>query len=192
MNKLSERSDQELLHSFMQGHVQAFDVLFLRYKADITRMVLHYTRDSSVADDLVQESFIKVFSSLTAGRYNEEGKFRPWILRVAHNLCMDHLKKPSRIVYVEQFSPSVLAYHTTASPEEALIRRQRSAQLAQLEHQLPEDLKQVVTYRHYEEMSVKEIAEKTAACVSTSLGRMRYGVMHLRKAVQSDPVFRYC
>ncbi|HEX2536478.1 MAG TPA: sigma-70 family RNA polymerase sigma factor [Chitinophagaceae bacterium] len=189
MKTLHALADNELIRQFREGNDRAFQELFLRYRTNLWTLVHHYVPDRLQAEDLLQETLIKVCLSLKAGRYNEEGKFLPWCLRIAHNLCMDHLRKPRMVAYVEDFSQTALAAETIFSPEDRFIERQQQAQLVQLIHRLPEPIREVVAYRHFGELSFKEIAARTGAGVNTTLGRMRYGLMHLRKAMKDHPAF---
>ena len=192
MRKLIHLSDKELLQSLRNGHQQAFEVLFLRYKTDLQKVILHYVKDKVLTEDLLQDAFIKIYTSVCAGRYNDEGKFLPWSLRIAHNLCMDHLRKAKRLPSF-QGEPKDEAHFvpTESCAETALIKKEQEQQLYQLIHHLPEDQKKVVAYRYYEELSFKEISEVMNTSVNTSLGRMRYALLHLRKQVNNNASFAW-
>ncbi len=190
MRHLANLSDTELIANLRNGQEQAFDVLFRRYHKDIRNVILHYTKDRLITEDLSQDTFIKIYTSLKGGKYAEQGSFLPWALRIARNLCMDYLRKES------QFSRSAKIIHddclfTTANQgaEAKLSAKQQDQQLHRFINRLPDDQKKVVHYRFFEELTFKEIAGLMNTSVNTSLGRMRYGVMHLRKQVAQTPSF---
>lgn len=187
MRRLENLTDTELIIEFRKGHNLAFSILYKRYQRKVFETVVYYIKDRTEAEDLSQEVYIKVITSIQANRYCEEGKFLPWVLRIAHNHCMDHLRKRTHVSYVAHFSSAQLSTVATASPEYKLINKQTAAQLRTLVDKLSAEQKQVVCYRHFEELSFKEISERTNSSVNTALGRMRYGLMHLRLMVQNQP-----
>ena len=188
MRRLLSLSDTELIAQFHAGHDKAFDVLLNRCARDVRNVITHYVKDRLLTEDLSQDAFLKIYTSLKAGKYNEQGKFLPWALRIARNLCMDHLRKAG------QLPPSGQLLHDdkrcTSSREGAdyqLSAKQEEQRLNALINRLPDDQKKVVCYRYFEELSFKEIAALMNTSVNTSLGRMRYGLAHLRKQMQGSP-----
>lgn len=157
-----------------------------RYAKDVRHVIMHYVQDRLLTEDLSQDAFLKIYTSLKCGKYNEQGKFLPWALRIARNLCMDHLRK------AVQFPPSEQMLHDGSlrtSPQEnadyKLSAKQEEQRLNSFLNRLPDEQKKVVYYRYFEELSFKEIATLMNTSVNTSLGRMRYGLMHLRKQMIS-------
>ena len=187
MSHLNSLSDTELVYLFAGGNEQAFHHLYKRHQQNIYKVVVHYLKDRVVAEDVTQEVFIKIIHCIKERRYCEEGKFIAWALRIAHNHCMDHLRKPKRTSYVMVFSDTASAPMATSSPEAKMVDSQTATQLNQLIEKLPEEQKTVLRYRHFEELSFKEIAKRTNTSVNNSLGRMRYALMHLRTMTQNHP-----
>jgi len=188
MRRLASLTDNELIQSFSQGCEKAFEVLFARYKDDVRNVILHYIKDRLETEDLTQDAFLKIYTSLKRGKYNEQGKFLPWALRIARNLCMDYLRKGPRVNASQQvFSDKLFCTTTFCTAETTLIEKQQQRHLNVFINRLPEDQKKVVYYRYFEELSFKEIAALMNTSVNTSLGRMRYGLSHLRKQLQNRP-----
>ena len=179
----------ELVRLFSNGEERAFPVLYKRYQQNIYKVVVYYIKDRTLAEDMTQDVFIKIIHSIKEKRYCEDGKFLTWSLRIAYNHCMDHLRKPKRVSYVTDFSSTVLACTATPSPETQLVIEQTATQLYRFIEKLPEEQKKVLCYRHFEELSFKEIAERTNTSVNTSLGRMRYALMHLRNMTKNGAAF---
>lgn len=147
-------------------------------------------KDSSLADDIFQDVFIKVIDTIKAGNYNDEGKFLPWVLRIAHNQCIDHFRRmkkmPSlRVDDQEELVDSTI--FTNDNAENAIIRLQKESDIQYLLNKLPEDQREVIVMRHFANLSFKEIAEKTNCSINTALGRMRYGLINLRKLLADAP-----
>lgn len=189
MRRLLNLSDTELIEHLQMGHGKAFDVLIQRYEKDLRNVIYHYVKDWLLTDDLSQDVLIKIYTSLKQNKYNERGKFLPWALRIARNLCLDYLRKAAQVPRT-----SAIPHHdclcTTAgqSAEGRLIARQQEQQLSVFINRLPHDQKQVVCYRIFEQRSYKEIAVRMNTSVNTSLARMRYGLTHLRKQVTNTPL----
>jgi RNA polymerase sigma-70 factor (ECF subfamily) len=187
MRFLETFTDIELIDHFRHGDEKAFRILYKRYQQKIFETIVFYVKDRTLAEDLSQEVYIKIISSIQANRYCDEGKFLPWALRIVHNHCMDHLRKRNRIAYVSDFTNTMLVNTATTSPETALMQEQAAAYLHLLVDKLSDEQKKVVRYRHFEELSFKEISKLTNSSVNTTLGRMRYAMMHLRAMVQNHP-----
>ncbi|OLY93827.1 RNA polymerase sigma-70 factor, ECF subfamily [Cnuella takakiae] len=175
----TQLSDEELVLQVRLGCERSFTLLLRRHQPLLNRIACRYVKDFMLAEDLVQEISIRMYTAIRAGRYSEEGKFVVWLKRVGRNICLDYLRKPSLPCIHPEVLPEVHQVHAP-SPEDLLIARQTHQQVRKLVTQLPDTLRQVVYYRHYEEISYKEIAAKMGTSINTSLGRMRYGLKHLR------------
>lgn len=177
----TQLSDEELVCLVQQGCERSFARLLQRHRPLLCHIASRYVKDLMQAEDLVQEMSIRMYTAIRAGRYNEEGKFATWLKRVGHNICLDFLRKPALPCVHPEVWPEARQVHAP-SPEDLLIARQTRQQVRHLVSQLPDALREVVYYRHYEEISFKEISEKMGTSINTSLGRMRYGLKHLRNA----------
>ena len=184
MRLLVKLSDTELIECFHQGQEKAFDVLFCRYQKDVRNVIAHYVRDRLVTEDLSQDAFIRIYTSLKRGKYNEQGKFISWALRIVRNLCMDYLRKVAqRPILGPMLQDDCLCTTENQDAGNKMATKQQQHRLNGLINRLPEDQKKVVYYRYFEELSFKEISALMNTSVNTSLGRMRYGLSHLRKQV---------
>jgi RNA polymerase sigma factor, sigma-70 family len=182
--KLEQRTDQELIRLYIAGDESGLEVLIDRYKSKIYTSIYLLVKDDYLAEDIFQDTFIKVINTLRSGRYNEEGKFLPWVIRIAHNLVIDHYRKERRtpvVVNSEGFDIFDVLYFADESVETRMIREQTHHDLRKMIRLLPDDQKEVLIMRHYGEMSFKEIADVTQVSINTALGRMRYALNNLRK-----------
>ncbi|WP_017257287.1 RNA polymerase sigma factor [Pedobacter arcticus] len=179
-----EKTDQELVHLYIKGNESALSELVTRHKSRIYTSIYLLVKDEFLAEDIFQDTFIKVIKTLKAGKYNEEGKFLPWVLRIGHNLVIDHFRKEKRnptITNSDGFDIfDVLGIHDE-SMEEKMIKQQTHDDLKKLIHYLPSEQKEVLIMRHYGDLSFKEIADLTSVSINTALGRMRYALNNLRK-----------
>lgn len=182
-------SDAELIHAFLQGKEQALEILINRYKDKIYTSIYMLVKDKYIAEDIFQDAFLKMIRTMRDGRYSEQGKFLPWAVRVAHNLCMDHFRK------VKQQIPVTLADGrdimeflplTADASDSRMEQRQVNDSVRKLIEQLPEEQREVIILRMYGDMSFKEIADITSVSINTALGRMRYGLMNLRKMIMDN------
>lgn len=186
--KLQSKSDQELVHQYLQGHESSLEELIRRHKTKIYTSIYLLVKDSYLAEDIFQDTFIKVINTLKAGKYNEEGKFLPWVIRIAHNLVIDHFRKEKRtpvVTTVEGFDIFEVLKFYDESSEDKMIREQTHRDLRELIHLLPAEQKEVLIMRHYGELSFKEISDITGVSINTALGRMRYALNNLRKMMLS-------
>jgi RNA polymerase sigma-70 factor (ECF subfamily) len=177
-------NDEALVLQYMNGNEQALEILIRRHKSKIFTSIFMFLRDQYLAEDLFQETFIKVVRKLRAGQYQEEGKFLPWVMRISHNLCIDFYRKTRRtpqIVTPEGFDIFNVLQFSDGNPEKMVIRKQSHERVRAMVDQLPVEQKEVVILRHYAELSFKEIAEITNVSINTALGRMRYALINLRK-----------
>jgi RNA polymerase sigma-70 factor (ECF subfamily) len=186
--KLQSKSDQDLVHQYLQGHESSLEELIRRHKTKIYTSIYLLVKDSYLAEDIFQDAFIKVINTLKAGKYNEEGKFLPWVIRIAHNLVIDHFRKEKRtpvVTTVEGFDIFEVLKFYDESTEDRMIREQTHRDLRELIHLLPAEQKEVLIMRHYGELSFKEISDITNVSINTALGRMRYALNNLRKMMLS-------
>jgi RNA polymerase sigma-70 factor (ECF subfamily) len=182
-----QSTDNELVARFIKGDETALQTLIIRHEKKIYTSIYLLVKDRELADDLFQETFIKVLNTLRSGNYNEEGKFLSWVLRIGHNLVIDYFRSLKRMPMVhdtEEYSVFDLLPLTDENVEDKMITEQIHKQIRQLIEQLPLDQREVVIMRHFGNMSFKEIAECTNVSINTSLGRMRYALINLRKLIQ--------
>ncbi|MEO5910690.1 MAG: sigma-70 family RNA polymerase sigma factor [Pelobium sp.] len=183
------KTDQELVHLYIaKGTEAALSELITRHKSRIYTSIYLLVKDEYLAEDIFQDTFIKVIKTLKAGKYNEEGKFLPWVLRIGHNLVIDHFRREKRnptITNGDGFDIfDVLGIHDE-SMEEKMVKQQTYDDLKKLIHLLPSEQKEVLIMRHYGDLSFKEIADLTEVSINTALGRMRYALNNLRKMMVS-------
>lgn len=184
-------SDQELVQSYLNGHDNAFEVLLARHKDRIYTQIVLLVRDNDLADDIFQEAFMKAIRTLKQGKYNEEGKFLPWILRIAHNLSIDHFRKTKKMPSVRSdgnYDVFGAMAQDDLNVEEKLITDTIHGDVRKLIDRLPQEQREVVIMRHYEGLSFKEIADRCDVSINTSLGRMRYALINMRKLAEQHNV----
>ncbi len=182
------QSDQDLIHLYIAGDEAGLVELIRRYQAKIYTSIYLLVKDEYLAEDIFQDTFIKVINTLRAGKYNEEGKFLPWVTRIAHNLVIDHFRREKRTPLVsggDDFDIFDVLGHYDESTEDRLVREQTHKDLKTLIQLLPAEQKEVLIMRHFGDMSFKEIADVTDVSINTALGRMRYALNNLRKMMQS-------
>ena len=184
-------SDAYLVSQYIKGNEEAFAQLLKRHKSKVYTTIYLIVRDQYIAEDLLQETFIKAINKLRSGSYNEEGKFLPWIVRIAHNLAIDFFRREKRYptIVLEDGSNvfNSLAF-SEDSRESIKIKDETHAILRDLIQQLPEAQKEVLLMRHYADMSFQEIAEATGVSINTALGRMRYALINLRKKLEQHNI----
>lgn len=186
-----EQTDQELIQSYLGGSEKSLELLILRHKDRVFGYLYHMLRDEELANDLFQDTFMKVVRTMKLGQYNDEGKFLPWILRIAHNLAIDHFRKAKKMKTTsggEDFDIFDIIKGTDPSVEDTLVEDQIKDDLRNLIELLPEDQRTVLKMRHFCDMSFKEIAEETNVSINTALGRMRYALINLRKLIEQKQV----
>lgn len=183
---MSAMTDESLVNMYMKGNDSAFDVLMKRYESKVFSYILYSVKNQELAEDLFQDVFVKVVVRLRNGKYQENGKFQAWLMRVAHNLLIDHFRKePEENIIskdeteVDLFNDPSLAVNENR--EQEMISQQLIADVKHLISRLPENQRQVLTMRYYDELSFKEIAELTNCSINTALGRMRYALINLKK-----------
>ena len=177
-------SDSELVTLYIRGNEKAIEKLVQRHKSRIYTTIYLIVKDQYVAEDLLQDTFIKAVDTIKGGRYNDEGKFLPWIIRIAHNLAIDYFRRDKRypnVVFEDGSSVFNTLDFSEDSVESVQIRQETHEQLREMIQRLPDVQKQVLIMRHYEDMSFQEIADATGVSINTALGRMRYALINLRK-----------
>ncbi len=182
--RLQQVSDQDLVKLYIGGDESVIEELLRRHKSKIFTSIYLLVKDQYLAEDIFQDAFIKVINTLRSGRYNEEGKFLPWVMRIAHNLVIDYFRKEKRTPTITSADGTdvlnLIQIHEE-SAEERILREQTHADLRKMIHFLPDEQKEVLIMRHYADLSFKEIAELTDVSINTALGRMRYALSNLRK-----------
>ncbi len=190
--KAQKVSDKELIRKYLEGSEHSLERLINRHYNRIYAYILMVVKDKQLADDLFQDTFIKVINTLRSGSYNEEGKFLQWVMRIAHNLIIDYFRKSKRIPVVDTRNPDYDIFDTIRltddSVEEAMVKEQIYADVRSLIEYLPQEQKEVLMMRHFSDMSFKDIAESTDVSINTALGRMRYALINLRKIVEDNDV----
>ena len=184
-------SDQQLVSAFLSGDSLSIEHLIIRHKDKIFRFIMSKVQNVDLANDIFQDVFIKVINKLREGRYNEEGKFISWVMRIAHNLVIDHFRKNSRIPKFENshdFDIFSVLKNTDIDIENKMIKDQIHGEVKKIIEFLPDDQKEVLIYRYYNDLSFKEISEKTGVSINTSLGRMRYALINLRNIIKKKNI----
>ena len=192
MHSISHPTDAALITNYIQGDEKSLEKLIYKHKSKIYNFIFSKVLDRETAEDLFQETFIKVIKTLKNGAYNEEGKFLSWVMRISHNLVIDFFRKSNRMPKFEANSDDydIFQFIKDASPnaENTLINLQIVNDLKKLILELPGDQKEVLNMRIYRDMSFKEIAEATGVSINTALGRMRYAIINLRKMVIDNQI----
>jgi len=183
--------DAVLVSNYISGNERALEILILRHKQRIYSFIYSKVQDRDVSDDIFQDTFIKVINTLKLGKYNEEGKFLPWIMRIAHNLIIDFFRKGNRMPTfqnTDEFDIFSVLGDNTLSAENQIIQSQIYEDVRKLVEELPEDQKEVLVMRIFKDMSFKEISEQTSVSINTALGRMRYALINLRKMIEKNNI----
>ncbi len=183
--------DAVLVKSYVDGDENALSVLIKRHQSKIYGFIYSKVTDRDIADDIFQDTFIKVIKTLKSNAYNEEGKFLPWVMRISHNLIVDHFRRNKKMpMFRETEEFSIFSIMTDNSPnvENRIITEQVESDLQRLIEELPDDQKEVLQMRIYQDLSFKEIADLTGVSINTALGRMRYALMNLRKVIEKNKI----
>ena len=184
MKTYCKKTDHDLIRLFTDGDLDALETLVLRHKDKLYTSILFLVKDKYLAEDIFQDVFIRIIDTMRSGRYTEEGKFLPWAMRIAHNLCVDHFRKVKRTPTIRNSEDKdifeVLNF-ADDSAETTMMKRQSYDRVREMLERLPDDQREVIILRHYADMSFKEIASVTNCSINTALGRMRYGLINLRK-----------
>jgi RNA polymerase sigma-70 factor (ECF subfamily) len=181
-------TDTTLVAEFISGNSNSFSILLDRYQKRVYGFIFSKVNDPDLADDIFQDTFIKVVKSLRLGKYKDEGRFLSWVIRIAHNLIMDHYRKinqlPKHESRIQNFDVLNRLIEQSTSIEDSMIETQIHADLSILIEELPDNQKEVLLMRLFKDMSFKEIADQTDVSINTALGRMRYAVINLRKMIE--------
>ncbi|MFT4612525.1 MAG: RNA polymerase sigma factor (sigma-70 family) [Glaciecola sp.] len=184
-------TDAVLVKNYMNGDESALSVLIYRHKQRIYSFIYSKVFDRDITEDIFQDAFIKVIKNLKLGKYNEEGKFLPWVMRISHNLVIDHFRRNNRMPKFDNsgdFNIFSVLGDPSLNAEKRLIKDQVECDLRRLIQELPEDQKEVLVMRMYKDMSFKEISERTGVSINTALGRMRYALINLRKVIDKNNI----
>jgi RNA polymerase sigma-70 factor (ECF subfamily) len=184
-------TDQQLVHQYIAGTETAIETLIHRHKTRVFNYILLIVKEREVADDIFQDTFIKVIRTLKSGAYNEEGKFLPWVMRIAHNLAIDTFRREKRMPTTsggDDYDIFDTLNLFEDNVEDKIIKDQIHSDIRKLVERLPAEQKEVLVMRHYEDMSFKQISETTGVSINTALGRMRYALINLRKLVEENNV----
>ena len=181
-------SDSTLINQFKSGNSQSFSILVDRYQKRVYGFIFSKVRDAELADDVFQDTFVKVIKNLRLGKYKDEGRFLSWVIRIAHNIIMDHFRKINRLPKHESKHEDLdvldRLIEQSNSIEDLMIETQIHADLSILINELPQTQREVLCMRLYLEMSFKDIGEQTGVSINTALGRMRYALLNLRKLIE--------
>ncbi|MFH6992570.1 RNA polymerase sigma factor [Flavobacterium sp. FlaQc-48] len=183
--------DALLVKSYVDGNELALSALIKRHESKIYGFIYSKIADRDISNDIFQDTFIKVIRTLKSNSYNEEGKFLPWVMRISHNLIVDHFRKTKKMpMYreTEEFSIFSIMSDDSLTIENKMIFDQVEVDLKKLIEELPDDQKEVLVMRMYQDMSFKEISEITGVSINTALGRMRYALMNLRKIIDKHQI----
>lgn len=182
--------DQQLVTAYLAGNPKAFETLLLRHKSKIYRFIYLKIKSQELAEDIFQETFVKIINTLQLGNYNEEGKFLPWAMRIAHNLVIDHFRKANKVRMVSETSSknedfSIFSVLSSGDDNtlQAMSRNELETQMVELIDYLPETQQEIIRMRIFQDLSFKDIAEMEGISINTALGRMRYALMNLRKLI---------
>ena len=191
MNSLRKKTDHELIQDFQGGDLYALETLILRHKEKMYTSILFLVKDKYLAEDIFQDVLIKIIDTIRGGRYTEEGKFLPWAMRIAHNLCVDHFRRVKRTPTIKTSDNhdifEVLNF-SNENAEEKMMKNQSYDRIRRMLDLLPEEQREVIILRHYADLSFKEIASLTNCSINTALGRMRYGLINMRKMMTEKQI----
>ena len=183
--------DAVLVKSYIDGDENALAILIKRHQSKIYGFIYSKVSDRDIADDIFQDTFIKVIKTLKLNSYNEEGKFLPWVMRISHNLVIDFFRKSNRMPKFDnagEFSIFSVLSDTSLNAENSIIKEQVELDVRRLVDELPQDQKEVLLMRIYDDLSFKEISDKTGVSINTALGRMRYALINLRKIIDKHNI----
>ena len=191
MKNLQQCTDTQLVRLFQQGDGKALEVLVNRYKDKIYTSILFLVKDKYVAEDLFQDVFIKIIDTIRNNRYTDEGKFLSWAMRISHNLCVDHFRKVKRSPSIKTSDDRDIFELIDSSDTRAdvkMMQQQSHEKVSRLLDMLPAEQREVIVLRHYADLSFKEISQMTNCSINTALGRMRYGLINLRKMLSEKQI----
>ncbi len=184
-------SDQELIQQYLDGNERAFEELLSRHRNKIYTSIYLFVKEQSLAEDIFQEVFIKIINTLRNGKYNHEGKFVQWAMRIAYNMCVDQFRRKKRrpqVAPTESFDIFDVLHVSEDNMETTMIKSQTHERIRHLVDALPPEQREVVILRHYADMSFKEISQLTRVSINTALGRMRYALINIRKMIEEKEI----
>jgi len=184
-------SDHQLVQLYVTGNNAALETLIHRHKTKVFTSIYLFVRDRYIAEDIFQDTFMKVVDKLREGKYLEEGKFLPWVMRIAHNLCIDYYRRTKRtpkITTADGFDIFNVLKFKDENAEDRIMEEQTHGKLRTMIEQLPDEQREVIILRHYSDLSFKEIADMTGVSINTALGRMRYALINLRKMIEEKAI----
>ena len=184
--RLSEQTDRQLVEAYIKGNEECFQELLKRYKSRVFGKITMYVKDRAAAEDIFQDTFMKAIQALKDGQYNEEGKFSAWIMRIAHNLCIDYFRIKKKMPMSranDDYDPFDYICSSEKNSEQTSINKQVLSDTKRLLAQLPDEQREIVMMRLYYDMSFKEISDTLNISINTALGRMRYALINLRKMI---------
>ena len=184
-------SDQQLIALYLEGDERSFETLLNRHRQKIYTSIYLFVKDTALAEDILQEVFIKIIDTLRKGKYNHEGKFVQWAMRISYNMCVDYFRRNKRrpkVAPTDTFDIFDVLQVSDDNAEQRIIKSQTHEKIRSLVDQLPPEQREVVILRHYADMSFKEIAKLTRVSINTALGRMRYALINIRKMVEEREV----
>ncbi|MNF24615.1 ECF RNA polymerase sigma-E factor [compost metagenome] len=184
-------TDDLLVKDYIAGNENALALLIKKHESKIFGFIYSKISDRDISNDIFQDTFIKVIKTLKSNSYNEEGKFLPWVMRISHNLIVDHFRKTKKMPMfreTEEFSIFSIMTDNALTIENKIISEQVEKDLKRLIEELPADQKEVLIMRMYQDMSFKEISELTGVSINTALGRMRYALMNMRKVIDKHQI----
>ncbi len=184
-------NDQQLIARYLDGDERAFEELLSRHKQKIYTSIYLFVKDTALAEDIFQEVFIKIIDTLRKGKYNHEGKFVQWAMRISYNMCVDYFRRVKRrptVSPTDTFDIFDVLQSSETNAEQNLIKSQTHQKIRKLVDKLPPEQREVVILRHYADMSFKEISQLTRVSINTALGRMRYALINIRKMVEEQEV----
>lgn len=185
--KTKQLSDQQLVQAFLKGDESSIEVLINRHRSKVYTYILLTIKNQSLAEDLFQETFIKVIQSLRRNKYRDNGRFLSWVIRIAHNLIIDHFRKEKQLNAVSNDDSELDLFNSQRfaddNIEQLMVNEQIRRDLRRIINELPDDQREVVLLRHFGKLSFKEIADHTGVSINTALGRMRYALINLRKMI---------
>jgi RNA polymerase sigma-70 factor (ECF subfamily) len=188
---INELSDAVLIRKYIQGEESALGILIERHQSKIYGFIYSKIKDKDLCDDVFQDTFIKVIKTLKSNSYNEEGKFVPWVMRIAHNLVIDHFRKSKKMRFqrdTDEYSVFSLLSDSSLNAENQIILDQIELDLSIIIEELPQDQREVLVMRMHQGLSFKEIADLTGVSINTALGRMRYAIINLRKIIAKNNI----
>lgn len=184
-------TDQDLIKRYLDGDERSFEILLTRHKQKIYTSIYLFVKDQSLAEDIFQEVFIKIIDTLRKGKYNHEGKFLQWAMRISYNMCVDYFRRSKRRPQVsptETFDIFDVLQVSDENAEQSMIKSQTHEKIRKLVDMLPPEQREVVILRHYADMSFKEIAKLTRVSINTALGRMRYALINIRRMIEEKEI----